>query len=479
MLIASPCLSTFNDIKMNFLLQLVSLALIASCGLSAKPIDSFYPNLSNPSSIVNPKYNPLMKGGKRETRNGTSDGSYSYCSMPHPNVAFYEEPTPIKNGSIHANLTKLLYIQRHQKRTMYHVFPNGEKEIYFCNDIRPHVYVAPSADGEIQPMPVFAQTYVDFLNPLYRTFTNSTCQFPQITLGGFLDGVQHGKELRELYGDKYHVIPDQPDPHRVWMRSSTAALTQDSASGVLRGIWPDVQGPLPLFQQADQVDTHEPSCDRADSLLSAAKKTDAWKKHLSVTKHLRKELEAILQTNVSDWQSDWDHYNDNFQARLCNGYQLPCSNDDPTKCVTKDQARKVFAAGDWEYNYYWVARDNVTEAIRLTSGLYIKDLIEQLKEMNSGNSDLQYVHHFMHDGDIGPLAGSLGIKSLRWPGMASNIAIELWTANDGKNYVRALYSGHTIHSRHGNMEWMPFDDFISYWSKFVPANFVSQCKKSL
>ena len=103
---------------MNFLLQLVSLALIASCGLSAKPIDSFYPNLSNPSSIVNPKYDPLMKGGKRETRNGTSDGSYSYCSMPHPNVAFYEEPTPIKNGSIHANLTKLLYIQRHQERTI-------------------------------------------------------------------------------------------------------------------------------------------------------------------------------------------------------------------------------------------------------------------------------------------------------------------------------------------------------------------------
>ena len=194
------------------------------------------------------------------------------------------------------------------------------------------------------------------------------------------------------------------------------------------------------------------------------------------TSALRKDLEAILQTNASDWQKDWDHYNDNFQARLCNGYELPCSLDDPSKCVTPEQARQVFVAGDWEYNYNWVSRENVTEAIKLTSGLYIRDLIEQLKELSSGKSELQYVHHFMHDGDIGPLAGSLGIESLRWPGMASNIAIELWTTDDKKTFVRVLYSGHTIRSRHGNLDWMPLDAFLHMWSQYVPTDFAAQCR---
>lgn len=29
-------------------------------------------------------------------------------------------------------------------------------------------------------------------------------------------------------------------------------------------------------------------------------------------------------------------------------------------------------------------------------------------------------------GDIGPILGALGIKALRWPGMGSNIAFEVW-----------------------------------------------------
>ena len=442
----------------------------------ADAVDTLYPDLKNPAVVHKPGYNATMMGHKRETRNTTSDGTYSYCSMPHPDVSFYQEPGPVQNKSVHANLTKLLYIQRHQKRTAYHLFPNGEKDVYTCSDLRTYSYAGPAGGPDVEPMAVYPRTYVDFLNPLNQQFTNSTCQFPQLTLGGYLDGVQHGQDLRKLYMDKYHVIPGEPDHKRVWFRTSTAPLTQHSAAGVLRGLWIGYRESLPVFEQSSSVDTHEPSCDKVDELKSASQKTDAWQKHLQETSALRKDLEAILQTNVSDWQKDWDHYNDNFQARLCNGYELPCSPDDPSKCVTPKQAQQVFVAGDWEYNYNWVSRENVTEAIKLTSGLYIRDLIEQLKELSSGKSELQYVHHFMHDGDIGPLAGSLGIESLRWPGMASNIAIELWTTEDKKTFVRVLYSGHTIRSRHGNLDWMPLDAFLHMWSQYVPTDFAAQCR---
>ena len=441
-------------------------------------VDSFYPNLKNPEVISERTYNALMYGNKYETRTDATDGSYSYCSMPHPSTNFYQEPQIIKNGSVSANLSSLLYIQRHQKRTMYHIFPQGETTKYDCHESRPYVYIGSANNSHPMPVPVFAKSYASNGNPLSDAFTNGSCQFPQLTMGCYLDGVQHGTELRKLYGEKYCVIPKDPNTKGVYLRSSTAPLTQDSAGGVLRGLWPNYHGSLPLHQQISQIDTHEPSCDRKDALLKASKETTLWKKHLNITQGLRKELERMLLTNSSDWQSDWDHYNDNFQARLCNGYSLPCSTTS-NDCVSEKQANEVFTAGDWEYNYYWVTRENVTEAIKFTSGLFIKDLIELLKDMADSSKDLRYAHLFMHDGDLGPLAGSLGIQTLRWPGMGSNIAIELWKTDNDKHFVRALYSGWPIRSTLADLDWIELDEFLKKWGQFIPNDYVDECAKGL
>lgn len=459
----------------------VAVLTLVLCPLAAlaSPADSLYPSIRDPASLQQPSYDAVPVGAAHESRTSASDGSYQYCSMPHPAVSFYQEPGAVKSGRVKAKLAGVLYVQRHQKRTAYHLFPHGEATRYDCDNGRPYLYFAGNHADAPAPVPVFAQTYTDQHNPLLRTFTNSTCQFPQLTLGGYLDGVQHGRELRELYGEKYGVLPKNPASASVFLRSSTAALTQQSASGVLRGLWPHHHQPLVLFQQADAVDTHAPSCDRASELLSAAKSTSAWHEHLHETRALREKLESLLWTNTSDWRADWDHYNDNFQARLCNGYPLPCALDDASRCVTRDEANQVFAAGDWEYNYYWVDRENVTEAIQLTSGLLIRDLIAQVQQIASPKSELQYAHLFLHDGDLGPLAGSLGIQTLRWPGMASNLAVEVWKTSRGKDYVRVLYSGSPLRSRHNDLDWMPLHKFVQLWRRYVPHDFVKQCATSL
>jgi hypothetical protein len=49
------------------------------------------------------------------------------------------------------------------------------------------------------------------------------------------------------------------------------------------------------------------------------------------------------------WTNTFDHLTDNFQSRLCNGYQLPCNPNNLTQCVTQAQADEVFRAGDWEW----------------------------------------------------------------------------------------------------------------------------------
>jgi hypothetical protein len=242
-----------------------------------------------------------------------------------------------------------------------------------------------------------------------------------------LDGFQHGRDLWAVYGEKLGLLPLIPDD-RVWFRSSSSPLTQQSAGGVLRGVWPFYPGSLPLHQQASAVDTVNEgySCGAVERILSAIESTAEWNDHLRVTADLRNTLGSMLGATSGAWQSTFDHFSDNFQARLCNGYELPCNVNDPSQCVTTAQADEVFRAGDWEWNYYWRTNPNVTEYIQAVEGLFIGEIVGRLQAVQQSQSNLVYSHTFIHDGDLGPVLGALGINALRWPAMGSNIAFEIW-----------------------------------------------------
>lgn len=277
-------------------------------------------------------------------------------------------------------------------------------------------------------MRVYAKTYTDPSNPFAADYVQGTCQYPQLTIGGLLDGYQHGRDLWAVYGGMLGLLPPFPEEHRVRFRSSTSALTQGSAGGVLRGIWPFHSGAVPLHQQASSVDTVDGgySCPAKNKVLSAITSTDKWNEHLSVTKPLRDTLAAMFDANTNSWMSTFDHFADNFQGRLCNGYELPCSRKNLSQCVTRAQAEEVFRAGDWEWNYYWRDNEHATKYIQLVEGLFIKEILGRFDAVEKRQSALVYSHNFVHDGDIGPVLGALGIEELRWPGMASNIAFEIW-----------------------------------------------------
>lgn len=245
---------------------------------------------------------------------------------------------------------------------------------------------------------------------------------------GLLDGYEHGRDLWAIYGEKLHLFPSSPDQDNVWFRSSSSDLTQGTASGVLRGIWPNYQGSLPLHQQASSIDTVDKGfpCPERSKILSDIQSTDEWNEHLAVTQTLRNRLTAMFNANTSDWMSTMDHFADNFQARLCNGYELPCGRFNQSDCVTHGEAYEVFRAGDWEWNYRWRRNGNAKRYIQLVEGLFIGEVLRRLEAVGRGESPLVYSHNFIHDGDIGPVLGALGIKALRWPGMASNIAFEVW-----------------------------------------------------
>lgn len=259
-------------------------------------------------------------------------------------------------------------------------------------------------------------------------FVNGSCQYPQLTLGGILDGYQHGRDLWAVYGDSMKLLPSSPDSQKVWFRSSSSPLTQDSAGAVLRGIWPNHREPLPLHQQPPGVDTVNQviPCQARSNLLAKIQSTDAWKEHLEVTRPLRARLARLFRANMTEWMSTFDHFADNFQARLCNGYRLPCSRSDPLSCVTEDEAHEVFRAADWEWNYWWRQNQNASRYIQLTEGLFLKEIAVRLKSTSQETLGRVYTHSFVHDGDLGPVLGAMGIQRLRWPGMGSNMAFEVW-----------------------------------------------------
>ncbi|RAL08898.1 histidine phosphatase family protein [Aspergillus homomorphus CBS 101889] len=447
--------------------------------------DTFYPPLNHTTFITNTSlgtYGGIYSAPADQASPTTSDDGYNYCSMPHPRVDTYVLPPPIANGSVSGQLVYLEYLQRHQRRTPYNILPGGENQEYNCNNVQPFLYAAP-ASQDPSPLHVYAQSYSDPTNPFLAGYVNGSCQYPQLTVGGFLDGYEHGRDLRAVYRDQLQLIPSSPDEdngNKVWLRSSSSALTQGSAGGVLRGLWPDYRGSLPLHQQASSVDTVDQgfSCSARSDLLSVIESTAEWEEHLSVTASLRTKLATMFDANSSSWTSTFDHFADNFQARLCNGYQLPCSIKDDSLCVTQQQADEVFRAGDWEWNYWWRYNANATRYIQLVEGLFIGEIVRHLEAVAENTSTLVYSHNFVHDGDLGPILGALGIKALRWPGMGSNIAFEIWKTSDSEHYARVLYSGRAIETIHGTLDWVPLSSLVNILKPFVPDDIVSLCESN-
>ncbi|KAH8705230.1 putative histidine acid phosphatase [Talaromyces proteolyticus] len=462
------------------LTQTVVLSL-AGAVLALTTEQSFYPPTLNDTSYISNSsigtYGGIYKAPTNGPTAGTPYGVYDYCSMPHPRVEEYKLPDALTNGSVKGKLVYLEYLQRHQRRSPYNILPGGENQAYQCDNVRPYLYAGPDTASGIQPMPMYAQTYQYSANP-FTPGVNGTCQYPQITIGGVQDGYQHGKDLWAVYGERLGLIPRVPNS-RVWFRSSESQLTQGSAGAVLRGIWPNYHGALPLHQMVSSVDTVNEgySCSAIGSTLSSLESTADWKNHLTVTETLRSTLGSMLGATDSSWQNTFDHFSDNFQARLCNGYELPCSVTNSSDCVTMEMAEEVFRAGDWEWNYYWRTNPDVVKYIQVVEGLFIGEIVSHLQAVLDRKSTFDYSHIFIHDGDIGPVLGALGINALRWPAMASNIAFEIWETNNKQSqfYARVLYSGHPVQSIYGTLDWIPLSELISILTPYIPEDIVSLC----
>ena len=221
-------------------------------------------------------------------------------------------------------------IHRHHKRTPYaaNTFPR-ESYTWNCNDEGLFTYGKPLNPTGNDSASTYWSVYASPSNPFAPQGFNGTCQFPQITRGGLDDSWQHGKDLFEVYKDRFGSLLVNPSD-QVSYRVTNNVITSQVAGMVVAAMYESVKE-LSLAVQPASIDSLEPTytCDAGAALYTAygvGSTNPNWTAHLTDSQPLFNVLDNIsgVAPNDPGFHQSWDHYFDNLSSRLCHGKPLPC-----------------------------------------------------------------------------------------------------------------------------------------------------------
>ncbi|EIW81638.1 phosphoglycerate mutase-like protein [Coniophora puteana RWD-64-598 SS2] len=395
--------------------------------------------------------------------------TYNYCNAPHVNAERYSRPTDPD-----AHLVYLNSMMRHHKRTPDNLYPN-ERELnpasgwdWECGSQAYLDYV----DGTA---PVFPQSSVPDGHPFASAVWNGSCGAGQLTREGLEDAVQHGKDFWSVYHSTLGFL-DEVVEEDIYIRTSNEPRTHHVAGGFLYGTDPGTWAARwRLHTQPALIDSLVPSysCPVANAIRSAYQLAPEWTEHLLRNQDLQTRLgETLGVKGLQAWMSWYDHFFDTLTSRTCHGHPLPCNASGA--CVLEEDAMRVFALGDWEYNYIWNAAENASEYTRLTFGVMFKELADNLKRFQAGKETYKLRLYIGHDGSMIRLASGLGLGAntpLRWPAMGSEVHIEVWRDVSGFDFVRVMHDGIPVQS----LDWIPFSRFVELLEEQVPADIYGSC----
>ncbi|KAI5117269.1 hypothetical protein M0805_000999 [Coniferiporia weirii] len=401
--------------------------------------------------------------------------TYNYCNAPHVVPARYAAPTNVPGSE----LVYMNVMIRHHKRTPDNLYPQ-EAELnppagWDCTNFLQMNYGGGTAR-------VFHETDVPSWHPFISQFWNGTCDMGQLTAGGLADAVAHGKDFWSVYHDKVGFL-DRVDEADILVRTSTEPRTFQVAGGILYGMDPSTATKTwKVFTQPSTIDSLPPgyTCPNADNVRAAYQSVPAWTDHLVQNADLQSRLDATLGTaGLSAWSTWYDHFFDTFTSRTCNGHPLPCNSTGG--CVSEEDADRVHAIGDFEYNYIWNAAENATLYNQLTFGVMFMELAMNFKSFQAGAEAHKLVFYVGHDGSMVRLASSLGfgkVAPLRWPALGSEIVMEVWQTparrSGVERFVRVIHEGTPVQG----LEWFSLSDFVALLESNAPANLFAACTAS-
>ncbi|CAK7210357.1 hypothetical protein SCUCBS95973_000751 [Sporothrix curviconia] len=439
-------------------------------------------------------------------------GVYNWCNMPHVRRAEYVVPP----ADEHRTLIYVELVHRHHKRTPYAAngFPQ-EAYPWDCEDARIHLYGQPSGlpDNKRPGIAHYAPAYDTPGNPFLRTALgwHGSCQFPQLTSGGLEDAWQHGADLYDVYHGLLRILPSMDDAaawhDHVAFRVTNNPITSQTVTMVLGGMAAAAglsDGSIldiPLLVEAAGYDGLEPqyTCPAAAALFEAiiapapqdgngddgVGSSPVWADHLERLAPLFAKLDAasgVDPANPRGFHASVDHYYDNLSARQCHGQP-------PVKDVSQEMADMVFRVGQWEYSRMY--RDDARSLAASVGawGVWVAQLAGHLRgardaaasamDKQDKQGSIRYRHNVAHDGSLSRLLSILQADEMVWPGMGSEVVVELWQTEAGEAGeagerqdsaappydVRVLFGGKVLRSSHpelGLLDMVPLDALLAY-----------------
>ncbi|KAK6352682.1 hypothetical protein TWF730_009495 [Orbilia blumenaviensis] len=407
---------------------------------------------------------------------GVEPDRYNWCNMPHVHPKTYTTPSKI------FELVYVEVIQRHHKRTPYqdNTFPK-ERYAWECSDQGLYSYGEPLGTKSNSSARVYWKVEAHSANPFAAPGFPGDCQFPQITRGGLDDSWQHGKDLYDVYGAMLNFLPPKYD-QTISYRVTSNPITSQVAGMLINGMFGFAHvDRVPLSTQPGLIDSLQPaySCPKASLLYQeyGVGGTDPkWRLHLDKTKQLFRDLDLISGVSADNdgFHKSFDHYYDNLSSRLCHQKLLPCAAENSSHCITQLQADTVFRLGQYEYSYIYRDSPQSLEAAAGSFGVWIAELVHNIRRSVSKKSSIRYRHNVAHDGSIARLLSILQLNIMVWPGMGSEVVFEIYKhASNGAFYVRVLWGGRVFessHSRLGRIDMLELDIFLDYLEGLVGPN---------
>ncbi|EFW98684.1 histidine acid phosphatase [Grosmannia clavigera kw1407] len=442
-------------------------------------------------------------------------GVYNWCNMPHVRRDRYVVPPP----SFALRYVELVH--RHHKRTPYaaNAFP-VEPYHWDCSDAQVHHYNQPTGTDH-HPGDAFLRPDAAVPgNPFAATAPglHGSCRFPQLTHGGLVDAWQHGADLYGVYHDLLHFLPDlaandssQTEIQAAWttqtaFRVTNNQITSETASMVWGGMLAAAgqRSPswsLPFSVEPVGVDGLEPQYDcpagavafaditglDIDSVHgdSRAYRSRAWNAHLVAAADVFRRLDAAsgVLPGDRDFHSSFDHYYDSLSARRC--HDLP-----DVVGVDRNLADTVFRLGQWEYSRMFRDDARSLGASAALWGVWVAQLAAHLRTAAADRQTApRYRHNVAHDGSLSRLLSILQADDMVWPGMGSEVVVELWEKTDHvddhvdqdadvnadisthpHHYIRVLFGGRLLRSSHpdlADLDMRPLDALLAYLDDLV------------
>ncbi|KAG0197241.1 hypothetical protein BGX28_009254 [Mortierella sp. GBA30] len=405
-----------------------------------------------------------------------SSGGYNYCQAQRPSLKTYPLPK-VRSKAPRWFIPNSLYVM--------------EIDINWdCSNTSSYSFTAPGADQLEKPFyhaNVIAHQIISIPpgSPFAMTHMwKGNCIPGQLTSIGAVQHRRLGAALRQIYVDKFKLLPATYDPESLHIRSTDVWRTKVSTESFMAGFYgvpaQAARNTLPVLQihtlpaEIDYLTMNGDACPRINQLRSVAlKNSEVLKKLEEDNKDFKKELVEILGAEKS-----WSGFMDTVLPRICHKKPLQCRHvEGNDKCVTNPIAERILEVVGTQTTEVYRDMKGIHDVLQLGMGPLTNEIKQNLLTA-MGNGKVRLHFYSGHDTTVMPLLGMLNARDLRWPPYASNILIELWKTQKGEHFVRVLYNHKVLETKSEwcDLEWCPLDTFVNYLDRFIVPDLITQCQ---